>query len=208
MRSRVWRCTRLPLTLAVSLVSLLALASCGPAAAAGPAAAHPTPTLQGTNLGAVPAPAFQLTDQHGATVSLQQFRGHPVVLTVLDSVCTSECPITAQSLNTTAQLLGTKTNDVVWIALSVDPWSDTPATAQAFMTTNDVKVPLHFLLGTEAQLRPVWNAYHLSVIHTSGDITHTIGLYVIDQQGRERVWFDVGWDPMMLSNDLKALLAS
>lgn len=165
------------------------------------------PALQGTNLRGVAAPNFSLVDQSGATVSLVALRGHPVVLTFIDSICTSECPITAQYLDQSAQLLGTKdTAGVVWLAMSVDPWSDTAATAQAFIAKNHVIIPLRFLLGSEATLRPLWDAYHIGVVQTTGDITHTVGVYIIDQRGQERIWLDEGFDPKMLSDDLRTLM--
>lgn len=42
-----------------------------------------------------PAPEFRLTDQNGAAVSLSDFRGKVVVLSVLDPECTDVCPIYA-----------------------------------------------------------------------------------------------------------------
>ena len=37
-----------------------------------------------------------------------------------------------------------------------------------------------------AQLKAVWEAYHIAVQIESGQIDHTPALYVIDQQGREQ----------------------
>ena len=193
--------------LAVGVALLGVLAGC--AGATGQAnTTHTTqPQLEGTLLSGA-APAFTLRDQTGATVSLAQFRGEPVVLTFVDSICTNECPLTAMFLNQTAAFLGPKANDVAWIAMSVDPWSDTPATAQAFLTKNKVTMPFHFTLGSVATLTPLWKAYHIGVEQTPGDITHTVGSYLIDQQGNERVWLDEGFDPKVLSDDISILLAS
>ncbi|HEX5289314.1 MAG TPA: hypothetical protein VFX25_10610, partial [Streptosporangiaceae bacterium] len=44
----------------------------------------------------LPAPGFSLTDQNGRTVSLASLRGKVVLMTFLDPVCTSDCPIIAQ----------------------------------------------------------------------------------------------------------------
>ena len=43
-----------------------------------------------------PAKGFRLTDQHGRTVSLASLRGKVVLLTFLDPVCTTDCPLIAQ----------------------------------------------------------------------------------------------------------------
>src|SRR5581483_12516451 len=49
--------------------------------------------LQGTDLGGTPAPAFTLSDQNGDQVSLASLRGHPVVLSFMDTDCPSGCPL-------------------------------------------------------------------------------------------------------------------
>src|SRR5260221_9281558 len=101
-------------------------------------------TLQGTSLNGVPAPDFTLTDQNGATVALKQLRGRPVVLTFLDSVCPhSDCSLMAQYLTWSGQFLGAKQSaQVSWVAVSLNPWHDTPATATAFLTSRQVSRPM------------------------------------------------------------------
>lgn len=172
-----------------------------------PAASAAPPTLQGTDMQKHPAPAFSLTDQNGKPVSLQSLRGHPVVLTFLDATCTEQCPIMIQYLNWTTKQFMTpqQVAQVEWVAISVNP-NNTPAQAQAFFTKNKAAIPMRFLLGSQAQLQPLWKAYYIAVEPGQTDVVHTSGLYLIDQQGRERVWFDAGFDPKELSGDLQALL--
>ena len=52
------------------------------------------------------APAFTLTDQDGRPVSLAGLRGKVVLLTFLDPVCTSDCPLIAQEFRQADQMLG------------------------------------------------------------------------------------------------------
>lgn len=164
--------------------------------------------VAGTMLNGTPAPAFQLTDQNGATVSLAQFKGHPIVLTFIDATCTTECPVTAQYLDSTAHFLGTKaTKDTVWLALTVNP-DNTVADADGFIKKNNVTVPLHFLLGTHTQLAPLWSAYHIYVQPSpSGDVQHTVVTYLIDKQGREQEVLDQSYDPKAAAKDVQALLS-
>lgn len=169
------------------------------------------PTLRaGTTLSGEPAPAFQLRDQTGASISLDRLRGHPIVLTFLDATCTTECPITAQYLNWTAQFLGPRAKDVVWLAMTVNP-TNTPAQATEFITKNHVSIPLHVLLGTQQQLAPVWKAYYIEVIpppQPGGDVQHTVVTYLIDGQGRERELLDQAYDSKLAAQDLRALFSS
>jgi cytochrome oxidase Cu insertion factor (SCO1/SenC/PrrC family) len=167
--------------------------------------------LQGTTLDSQAAPAFTLPDQNGKITNLAQFRGHPVVLTFFDSVCPhTDCSLMAAYINQTAKDLGvSETNQVGWVALSLNPWHDTPATARAFLSTRDVTIPMHFVLGPLAQMAPLWSAYHIqSILQPDGVVIHTTGVYVIDQHGRERVFMDEGFNPQTLSNDLHVLLTN
>ena len=169
--------------------------------------ARPTPTLAaGTDMKDHQAPPFTLTDQHGATVSLQSLRGHPVVLAFMDATCTEQCPIMVQYLNWTAQFLGLqKTAEVEWVAISVNP-NNTPAQATAFLAKNKATMNMRFLLGTQAQLAPLWKAYYVAAEPGQSDVVHTSGLYLIDQQGREREWVDMPFDAKALAADLQTLL--
>ena len=156
------------------------------------------------------APDITLKDQNGRTVQLSQLRGKPVVLTFFDSHCPHyECPLMAVGLRSAVKSLGAQASQAEWIALSMNP-ADTPASAAAFLKNNGVTFPLHYLLGTPEELAPLWKAYHMQSMedpNVKGVIIHSTGIYVIDQQGRERVFLDIGFDPHQLSNDVQYLLA-
>jgi len=168
--------------------------------------------LLGIDLGSAPAPDITLKDQFGQTVQLSQLQGKPVVLTFFDSYCPhEECPLTAKGLQTAYKSLGKQADQVTWVALSVNP-ADNPASVAAFLQHNGVTFRLHYLMGTEAQLTPLWNAYHIVSAPDpvlKGVIDHTTYVYIIDQQGHERVVLDAGpgIDPHQITNDVQYLLA-
>jgi protein SCO1 len=196
---------------AALLVCVTILAGLGAAALARQRAADALAarTLQGTSLNGAPAPGFNLTDQDGASVSLDTLRGRPVVLTFLDSVCPhADCSLMAQYLTWSAQALGAQqTRQVAWVAISVDPWHDTPTSAAAFLSSRQVTMSMRYLLGTPTQLAPVWQAYAMQTfLQPDGVVIHTTGVYVLDAQGRERVFLSEGFDPQVLSHDLRVLL--
>ena len=68
-----------------------------------------------------PAPAFSLADQNGRTVTPASLRGKVVLLTFLDPVCTSDCPLEAQEFRLAGQLLGTQGRDVELVAINANP---------------------------------------------------------------------------------------
>ena len=166
--------------------------------------------LLGVDLGAIPATDMTLKDQNGQLVQLSKLQGKPVVLTFFDSHCPHyECPLMAVGLRSAVKSLGAQASQAEWVALSMNP-TDTPASAAAFLKNNGVTFPLHYLLGTPEELAPLWKAYHMQSMEdpsVKGVIIHSTGIYIIDQQGRERVFLDIGFDPRQRSNDIQYLLA-
>ncbi|HWS84229.1 MAG TPA: SCO family protein, partial [Ktedonobacteraceae bacterium] len=89
-------------------------------------------SLQGSDLEGTPAPNFSLTDQSGKQISLQQFKGKPVVLTFLYTHCPDVCPLTAERLHSTMLELGKDAHNVSVLAISTDPKRDDGAAALHF----------------------------------------------------------------------------
>jgi len=164
--------------------------------------------LQGTDLGSAPAPDFRLVDQFGHQVSLSQFRGEPVVLTFMYTRCPDVCPLTAEKLHQVQLLLGKDAAHVVMLAVSIDPRGDTRSAALTFSRLHKLASNWHYLLGTHDQLSPVWNAYSVYAQDAvDSKITHTDALYLIDKQGRERVFFADDFTNAQLTSDLRVLLS-
>ncbi len=163
--------------------------------------------LQGTDLGSTLAPDFHLTDQFGKPISLSQFRGEPVVLTFMYTHCPDICPLTAEKLHQVQQELGKDASHVMMLAVSIDPKGDTKAAALNFSQAHKLTTNWHYLIGTQDQLSPVWNAYSIYTQPAQNKVTHTDALYLIDKQGRERIFFADDFTNDQLTNDLKILLA-
>ncbi|SRR6266852_4972836 len=197
--------------LGIITVSMLVLVSAAFLLRPGQAPSDATAPYQGTDLGGVPAPDFRLVDQTGATITLSHLRKRPVVLTFLYTHCPGPCPLMAEKLRSTAELLGTQANQVSWLAVSLDPKEDTPASATAFVETHRLTGRLHYLLGTRAELEPTWKAYAIGVQSlpapsAAGSVMHTSGAFIIDQAGHERLFLDNTFAPTLLVTKLRALL--
>lgn len=164
------------------------------------------------DLGGMAAPDFTLTDQSGAALALASLRGRPVVLTFLYTHCPDECPLTAEKLHAAVVALGSRASQVAWLAVSVDPAGDTPASAQAFVSQHHLDGYMRYLLGSETTLHPVWDAYHIAVApsgdatSTVGPVSHVVGVYVIDGQGRERTLYDNSFSSDDVVAELRGLL--
>lgn len=164
--------------------------------------------LQGTDLDSKPAPDFHLKDQFGHQISLAQFRGEPVVVTFMYTHCPDVCPLTAEKLHQVQLLLGKNAAHVIMLAVSIDPTQDTQAAALRFSQAHQLTTNWHYLIGTHADLSPVWNAYsvYAQPATSTNKVTHTDALYLIDKQGRERIFFADDFTNEQLTNDLQTLL--
>ena len=198
------------ITLALLVVLVIAFFSLrnGTGGAANSNPATNQSNLQGTNLGSTAAPGFLLKDQFGNSISLVQFKGKPVVLTFLYTHCPDVCPLTAEKLHTTMLSLGNNAQQVVVLAVSMDPKGDTAAAAQNFSNVHKLGDYFHFLIGSHNELAPVWAAYSVDAqaATSSGTVNHSSAIYVIDKQGHERVLLDNGFSSSQLASDLKILL--
>lgn len=168
--------------------------------------------LPGTLLDRTPAPDFRLLDQAGREVTLSGLRGHAVVLTFMYTMCPDFCPTTAEKLRRTWELLGPDAARVRFVAVSVDPRGDTPQAAQEFSARHRLPDEVwHYLVGTEAELEPVWARYGIVSLRSPvstmpAAVGHTEALYLIDPQGRERTLLRGDFDPAQLAQALRKLL--
>ena len=156
--------------------------------------------------GTRPAPPIALRDQNGAPVSLQSLRGSPVLLTFLDSRCRSECPIEGRQLSWVLGRLRPADRPTL-VVVSVDPKGDTRASIQRALKewrlTGHWR--LHWLIGTDSRLAPVWRSYGIAVDPRSGDIVHSLALYLIDRHGYERTGYLFPFLPEFVRSDLSVL---
>ena len=174
------------------------------------ALARPTlPALYGQatwRSGEIPAPPFQLRDQHGRIVRLTALRGRAVVLAFMDSLCTSECPIeAAQFAAALRPLTGSAKPRLVVVSVDL---ADTPASVARAARKWHLPAGFEWLLGTHAELAPVWRAYGIAVRPTKGgDVEHSDAFYVLDRNGDERAGFISPFIPGLLTRDLRRLAA-
>jgi cytochrome oxidase Cu insertion factor (SCO1/SenC/PrrC family) len=145
----------------------------------------------------LPAPGFSLTDQAGRTVSLDSLRGKVVLMTFLDPVCTTDCPIIAQELKQAGRMLGAQDARVELVAVVANPTYRSVAVTQAFDRQEGLaSVPNWlYLTGSLGQLRPVWRHYGVEVenLPAGAMAAHNDLAVVIDAAGNIRR--EVGADP-------------
>ena len=85
-----------------------------------------------------PVPDVALTDQNGVPVQLNNMQGKAVLLTFLDPVCTTDCPVIAQELKQAGQQLGADDRHVELVAVVANPLYRSAPVLQAFDTTEQL----------------------------------------------------------------------
>ena len=153
------------------------------------------------------APDLRLRDQSGRTMTLSSRRGRVVLLTFLDSRCRTQCPIQGRLLASVQRRLGARARADL-VVVSVDPWADTWLTVRAFAAEARWSAGWHWLVGTPAQLRPVWAEYAVGVRRTKSDVLHTAVLFLLDRRGFERAAYSVPFSPAEIASEARRLAAS
>jgi protein SCO1 len=143
-------------------------------------------------------PDFTLTDQDGRTVTAASLRGQTVVFAFVYSTCKDTCPAQVRSIRGALDRLG---HDVRVVGVSVDPANDTPDRAKTFLIDQAMRGRMEFLLGTRAQLEPVWKAFGIAPQTKGRD--HSSYTVIVDGAGRQRIGFPADQlTPSRLAADL------
>jgi protein SCO1/2 len=149
----------------------------------------------------VRAPDFTLRNQDGERVSMRSLRGRPVIVTFLYTTCDDTCPAQAQTVRGALDDLG---EDVPALAIAVDPPRDTPARAQAFLAKARALGRIDFVLGTRAQLKPLWKAFFIQPQSVNPE--HQARFTLVDKNGFQRIGFPGDQaTPETLAHDLRLL---
>jgi cytochrome oxidase Cu insertion factor (SCO1/SenC/PrrC family) len=159
------------------------------------------------------APGFTLTSQTGRQVSLASLRGKVVLLTFLDPVCTTDCPIIAQEMRAADTLLGAKASQVELVAVVANPTYLSTAFTAAFTRQEGLdQVPNWlYLTGPLSQLQAVWRDYGVQVqnLPAGAMSAHNDIAYVISATGviRQEMSDDPGPGTPTTTSSFAGLLA-
>ncbi|HYZ29093.1 MAG TPA: SCO family protein [Thermoleophilaceae bacterium] len=160
-----------------------------------------SPFRGGSLPGGVRAPQFTLADQNGRRVSMAEYRGKPVVVTYLYSHCKETCPVQAQMIRGALDDLG---HDIPALAVSVDPFRDTPASARAFLRKAKMTGRMRWVLGTRRQLQPLYRGFMIQP--QLRDSEHQAYITLVDRRGIQRVAVSVDQtSPEDLAHDIRVV---
>ena len=120
-------------------------------------------------------------------MALASLRGKAVLLTFLDPVCTTDCPLIAQEMRSADLLLGGRASDTELVAVVANPAYRSTAYTQAFTRQErlDTVPNWLFLTGSLSQLQAVWNRFGIEVedLPAGAMAAHSDSAFVISPEG-------------------------
>ena len=136
------------------------------------------------------APGFTLTSQDGRQVSLASLRGKVVLLTFLDPVCTTDCPLIAQEMRSADAMLGARAGSTELVAVVANPTYTSTAYTRTFTSEEGLGQTPNwlFLTGSLSQLADVWHHYGIEVedLPAGAMTAHNDIAFVISANGTVR----------------------
>jgi protein SCO1 len=213
-RGRAYRL--LPLVLVVGIAGGTSAALIGrsntPALPGGAHQAAPGAGFFGTlAIPAKPAPATELRNYLGQSVTLARYRGEPVLLTFLYTHCPDVCPLITSNLRAALEMLGSRAARTQVIAISVDPRGDTPASVASFLRVHRMTGRMQYLVGSAAELARVWADWSVGSSREVGKpdrVAHSALVYGIAASGRITTLYPASFTPSQIVHDVPRLARS
>ena len=182
--------------------AVLGFSACSP----GKASFHATDIT-----GADYAKDFALVDFDGKPRTLADFKGKVVVVFFGYTQCPDVCPTTLLELAQARKQLGADGARVQGVFVSLDPERDTPEVLKAYVA--NFGADFVGLRGDEEETRAAAKEFKIFYAKVPGKtegsytVDRTAGSYVIDAQGRVRLFERYAIGPEKLAADLRILLA-
>ncbi|MHB8659514.1 MAG: SCO family protein [Solirubrobacteraceae bacterium] len=139
---------------------------------------------------AAAAPPFALRDQFGRLVRLSALRGRPVLIAFVYSHCRDACPLTAAKIRAAQQALGPAASKLAWLAISVDPRTDTGPSVRAFSRRVGLLHSWSYLFQPQEAVSRALKAYGIQAQLTEASATadpyrqHSAYVALLDANGR------------------------
>lgn len=188
--------------LIVSFLLLTALAACAPS--------EPKLDLKGTDVTAAGIGGdFTLTDQNGQSRKLSGFPGKAVALFFGYTHCPDVCPTSMLEYAAVMKKLGPDADKVQVLFVTVDPERDTREVLAGYVPHFDKR--FLGLTGSAAQIEPILKQFRIVAqkVNTPGGgytVDHSAGSYLLDPQGKLRVYEAYGTQADVLAHDISQLL--
>ena len=167
--------------------------------------------LTGTEIGSA-GMNQKLTDHHGKPRALSDFHGKVVVVFFGFTQCPDVCPTVLGKMREVMTVLASDADKVQVVLVTIDPERDTPALLAQYMPA--FHPSFLGLSGDTAAIASIAKDFKIFYQKRSGStpgsytMDHSTGSYVIDQQGKLRLYLKHEDTAPLIAQDIKRLLKS
>ena len=189
----------------LALVISVLLAGCG-----GDAPQAPKFTLTDVT-GAGFGKALNLTDHNGKPRTLADFRGKVVTVFFGFTHCPDVCPTTLAEMAQVMKELGADADQLQVLFITVDPERDTPQVLKQYVPSfHPSFLGLYGDLDSTAWAAKEFKVYFQKQPVKGGgySVDHGAGTFILDREGRLRLFAQYGQGAAVMLHDIRLLLAA
>ena len=130
---------------------------------------------------------YTLVDMNGASLALRDYRGKPLVISLVYTSCSSVCPPTTQhvinAVNEAGRMIGLDRFNVLTVGF--DARNDTPARLTQFASTQGIKSPNWRVASADpATIEALLGDLGFSYRAVAGGFDHLTQTTIVDREGR------------------------
>jgi protein SCO1/2 len=154
--------------------------------------------------------ALNLTDHNGRPRTLADFRGKVVTVFFGFTHCPDVCPTTLAEMAQVMKELGADADQLQVLFVTVDPERDTQKLlAQYVPSFHPGFIGLYGDRDATARAAKEFKIYYNQQPAKSGSysVDHSAGTFILDREGRLRLYAQYGQGPAALLHDIRLLLA-
>ena len=155
-------------------------------------------------------PGFHLTNQDGARVTSDTFRGQSFVLTFIFTRCpiATFCPRLSQNFSELQQAIKSETGAAAkarLLSITLDPGFDTPEVLKAYAEHQKADLQIWtFATGEPAEIDKLTQNFSVHVQPEGGTISHGLATALVGPDGTVRkIWRGNGWKPSEVMDELR-----
>jgi len=155
-------------------------------------------------------PDLAFTDTEGRTVRLADYRGKPLLVSMIYTGCVDVCPTLIESLYPAVKVAHKALGEDSFAVITVgfDTRNDTPSRLRSYARTRGIDLPnWTFLSADEESLDALSRAVGFGIYRRAGGFDHLAQVSLIDAQGRLRhqIYGSV-FEPPVIIDPLKTLV--
>jgi cytochrome oxidase Cu insertion factor (SCO1/SenC/PrrC family) len=155
--------------------------------------AHTTRAFDHQGPRALPLDGWRWTDDAGKSVTLAEFRGQPVVLSMFFRSCNFACPMTLARMQGLEQAFELRHSAARFVLVTLDPSRDSPERLASFRAQHALSPRWTLLVGSLAQTVALSHWLAVKRVQDDTHILHDVRIVVLSaDQSRMRVF--EGWN--------------